>query len=68
LAKLYQEFKNSDLVVLGVDVKEKKKIVGILSALLLLKNEKQVKAIRIKSKCKRIKNSFSAILQIIIYV
>jgi len=27
LAKLYQEFKNSDLVVLGVDVKEKKKIV-----------------------------------------
>ncbi len=27
MAKLYQEFKNSDLVVLGVDVKEKKKIV-----------------------------------------
>jgi peroxiredoxin len=27
LAKLYQEFKNSDLVVLGVDVQEKKKIV-----------------------------------------
>ena len=27
MAKLDQEFKNSDLVVLGVDVKEKKKIV-----------------------------------------
>ncbi len=27
MAKLYQEFKNSGLVVLGVDVQEKKKIV-----------------------------------------
>jgi peroxiredoxin len=27
LAKLYEEFKNNDLVVLGVDVEEKKKIV-----------------------------------------
>ena len=27
MAKLYQEFKDSDLVVLGVDVQEKKKIV-----------------------------------------
>lgn len=27
MAKLYEEFKNNDLVVLGVDVEEKKKIV-----------------------------------------